>query len=94
MDGIPKIDSILRRHQELDAEMTDPAFFNDQRKAAASSREHQRLASIGELAIKPKASQDLSDNRDLLAEADTDEELKEMAQEEIAELEPYLLSKR
>ena len=91
MDGIPKIDSILRRHQELDAEMADPAFFNDQRKAAASSREHQRLACIIDLYNQAeKASQDLADNRDLLAAADTDEELKEMAQEEIAELEPAL----
>ena len=53
--------------------------------------EHQRLASIIELYNQAeKASQDLADNRDLLAEADTDEELKEMAQEEIAELEPAL----
>ena len=93
MDGIPSIDPIRRRHQELDAEMADPAFFNDSRKAAASSREHQRLTGIIELHGRAeKAHQDLADNRELLADPATDDELKELAQEEIAELEPAVES--
>ena len=75
--------------------MADPSFFNDQRKAAASSREHQRLGGIIELYERAeKAHQDLADNQDLLEDAGMDEELKELAREEISDLEPLAESLR
>lgn len=69
--------------------MSTPDFFNDQRRAAASSREHQQLAGIIELYEgAEKVCLDLEGNRELLNDPSADQELKELAQEEIAELKP------
>ncbi|MBT4225004.1 MAG: peptide chain release factor 1 [Opitutae bacterium] len=92
MEGIPSIESFRKRHQELTTEMSDPDFFSDQRRVAAISREHQWLTGIiGLYEQAEKTEQDLVDNQDLIDDSDTDEELKEMAQEEIAALEPKLV---
>lgn len=91
MEGIPSIEPIRKRHRELDAEMVTPNFFSDQNRAAAASREHQWLSGIIELYGRAKkAWQNLEDNQALLADSGTDEELKELAREEFAELEPKL----
>ena len=91
MEGIPSIEPIRKRHRELDAEMVAPNFFSDQNRAATVSREHQWLSGIIELYVRAKkAWQNLEDNQALLADSGTDEELKELAREEFAELEPKL----
>ena len=82
MEGIPSIEPFRKRHQELTTEMSDPDFFSDQRRVAAISREHQWLTGIiGLYEQAEKTEQDLVDNQDLIDDSDTDEELKEMAQE-------------
>jgi peptide chain release factor 1 len=89
MEGIPCIDPFRKRHQELGVEMSDPDFFSDQRRVAAVSREHQWLGGIIDLYEQAeKAEQDLVDNQGLMDDPDADEELKELAQEEISGLEP------
>jgi len=89
MEGIPRIEPFRKRHQELGVEMSDPDFFSDQRRVAAVSREHQWLAGIIDLFEQAeKAEQDLVDNHGLMNDPDADEELKELAQDEISGLEP------
>jgi len=88
MDGIPSIDPFRARYQELDADMASPDFFNDQRRVAAVTREHQRLGALIELYEKAESSeQQLQDNKEILDDPEMDDELKELAQEEIGDLE-------
>ena len=89
MEGIPRIEPFRKRHQELGVGMSDPDFFSDQRRVAAVSREHQWLAGIIDLYEQAeKTEQDLVDNQGLMDDPDADEELKELAQDEIPGLEP------
>lgn len=87
MEGIPPIAPYLGRFKELDAEMSAPDFFQDQRRAAILSREHQKLNTLieqhGELV---KLDNEISDMREMMAEGD-DEELAELAEAELPVLE-------
>lgn len=88
MEGIPLIDPYIARHKELDAEIADPDFFQDRRRAAALSREHQQLGVLieqyGELT---RLDGEISDTRELVSGEDVDEELKELAEIELPDLE-------
>lgn len=88
MEGIPDIAPFRTRKAELDSLMAEPDFFADQRKAAELSREHTRLGEvIGLYETVEKLEADLSENQTLLADADADPDLKELAQEESEGLE-------
>lgn len=88
MEGIPNIEPYKRRHDELEGEMGDPAFFQDQRRAATIGREHQKLAAlIEQYSTIEKVNSELEDTRELINEKEADEELKELAEMEIPELE-------
>lgn len=87
MEGIPPIAPYIGRFKELDAEMAAPDFFQDQRRAATLSREHQKLNTLieqhGELV---KLNNEISDMREMMAEGG-DEELAELAEAELPVLE-------
>lgn len=87
MEGIPLIDPYIGRFKELDAEMAAPDFFQDQRRAAALSREHQKLnALIEQHSELAKLDSEISDMREMVAEGG-DEELTELAEAELPALE-------
>ena len=46
MHKIPDIAPFRDKLGELDAQMAEPNFYSDQRRAAEISREHQRLGSL------------------------------------------------
>jgi peptide chain release factor 1 len=95
MEGIPDIAPFRTRKEELDAKMAESDFFSDQRRAAEQGREHTRLSGIIALYdATAKLEADLADNRALIDDPDGDEELKELAQEEIAGLEEQIAQKR
>ncbi len=88
MEGLPDIFPIRQRFEELDAQMASPDFYSDQRKAAALSREHQKLqdalASYDEL---ERLEREIADHEALLRDEKADAELRELAEMELPELE-------
>ncbi len=86
---LKKLESIEQRYEELNSQLSDPAV--------ASSGDRLRLVTKERAAIEPtvlafrawrRAVQEISDNEALLAEKD--EEMREMAREELARLRPFV----
>ena len=88
MQDIPDITSFRNRLEELDTLMNESNFFQDGRRAAEISREHQKLTqllkSYEELT---RLQKDIEEYQSLLSESNTDEDLREIAQEELPDLE-------
>ena len=75
------------RYESLSRDMSDPNLVNDQKKFQAIAKEHRDMEPIVEKYRQHrKISTAIADAKAMLAEPD----LKEMAQEELAELEPQL----
>jgi peptide chain release factor 1 len=88
MDGIPPIAPFLARLEALAEKMNAPDFYNDQRTASAIAREHQQLSDL-----KDKYSQceklfaDILENEAILEDSSMDEEMKELAKDDLQNLE-------
>ncbi len=81
-----KIQNIIEKHAHLSEKMADPEIFNDQQKLTAIAKEHSSMegvVSVGKDYIS--VLQDIDDDR-LILDGD-DSELKQIAQEELIELE-------
>lgn len=82
-----KLEKIMQAYEELQARMGDPAVLGNQKEYNRLAKEY---ASQGPLAHKARAyvqaSRDLAEARDMLSDSD----MREFAQEEIAELEAKL----
>jgi peptide chain release factor 1 len=75
--------------KELETQLADPSVFSDQKKAAEVNRAYQRTKMIQEVGdVFVKASKDLAGAKETLAESDG--ELKELASQEIEEIEGKL----
>lgn len=88
MDALPDIAPFQRRLDELDAQMAEPAFYNNSRKAADISREQQKVQQLIENyreyeRLERELTEALTLSRDPLAEVD----LRELATAEVPELE-------
>ena len=88
MDVLPDIAPFQRRLDELDAQMAEPAFYNNSRRAAEISREQQKVQKLVEdyrehERLERETIEALSLSRDPLADTD----LKELALAELPELE-------
>ncbi len=95
MEGIPDIAPFRTRKEELDAKMSEPDFYADQRKAAELSREHTRLSELITLYdTVDKLESDLAEHKSLLDDPDADAELKELALEEVESMETEHAAKR
>lgn len=81
-----KLQNIIEKHAHLSEQMADPEIFNDQQKLTAIAKEHSSMegvVSVGKDYIS--VLQDIDDDR-LILDGD-DSELKQIAQEELIELE-------
>lgn len=88
MHKIPDIAPFRAKLDELDTQMAEPDFYSNQQRAAEVSREHQRLSGLIEkFEAYHSAEKQIKDNEELLADDSVDEELQEMAREEINSLE-------
>lgn len=88
MKDLPDIQPARTRIAEIEVLMNAPDFYSDQRKAGAISAEHSRLCNTVALYEKCAATQKaLEDNRVMVDDASMDEELRELAREEIPQLE-------
>ncbi len=84
MNGIPNIEPFRKRLQELDKIMSEPDFYNDQRHAAKIGREHQKTSEIiGLYESFETLHNDANENKALVDDAGADEDLKELAKEEL-----------
>ncbi len=99
MEALPDITPFRQRFEELAAQMSDPAFYNNSRRAADITREHQRLSeTIVAHGKYTKLEINLQEAVDLGRDASVDAELRELAaselpaiQQELAELHRSIL---
>ena len=80
MDELPDITPFQRRLDELGAQMADPAFYQNQRKAAEVTREQQKLQSlVADHERHRKLAGEIAEARELQRDPNGDPELKELA---------------
>jgi len=88
MDQLPDITLFQRRLDELDAQMAEPSFYTQARKAADISREQQALRQlVDDHRVYTRMGEDLAAHAGLIKDPRGDPELRALAQLEIPELE-------
>ena len=86
-----KLQAIIEKHAHLAEQMTNPDIYGNQEKLTAIAKEHstmENVVSVGKEYIS--VLDQIADDKDML-EGD-DEELKQIAQEELDELETRLIT--
>ena len=86
-----KLQAIIEKHAHLAEQMTDPDIYGNQKKLTAIAKEHSTMedvVSVGKEYIS--VLDQIADDKEML-EGD-DEELKQIAQEELDELEKRLIT--
>lgn len=87
MDSLPDILPFQRRLDELDAQMAEPSFYANARKASEISREQQKLTQlVADHRAYERAGRDLFEAQSLLRDPGADSELKELAEAELPAL--------
>src|SRR5919205_2419110 len=77
-----------RRYQAVGEELSDPATFNDARRAAELGREQAELAAVIDSYHRYRGLLEQIEQAEDLLRDGADEELRDLARAEIAELEP------
>jgi peptide chain release factor 1 len=84
-----RLDQIEVRYEDLGKQLSDPTLVNDQKKFQATAKQHRDLEPIVEKFRQYRSLKNaIADAKAMLNESDAD--LRAMAQEELAELEPKL----
>ncbi|MFI3295239.1 MAG: peptide chain release factor 1 [Rikenellaceae bacterium] len=87
---LEKLDGVRERYKVISQEITDPEVMSDMKRYIKLNREYKELSPIIETADRYKlAVENLQEAKDILA-TEKDEEMREMAREEIEELEPMI----
>lgn len=87
---IDKLESILKRFEEINEELTKPEVLNDQQKLIQLTKERSDLEEIVETYKEYKeVKKNIEGNKELIY-SKVDPELVELAKEELDELEPLL----
>jgi len=90
MQFVPKLDQLEKRFDELNQQMADPSVISDPDQYRKITKAHSELSEIvGQYRQWKKFQDSLSQARPMLQEQDP--ELKAMAEEEVAQLEPELI---
>ena len=87
MDLIKKLDELSVRYQEVSQLITDPDLLKDQKKYKDTMRENQYLSTLMELYDEYKKVLSGIEDAKIMITAEDDPEMKEMAREELKELE-------
>jgi peptide chain release factor 1 len=88
--AVKRLDEARARSDELAHELSDPATFEDARRAAELSREHSELSDIAERYDRyTELVARLQQAEDLLNDG-ADEDMQALAREELAEVEPQI----
>ncbi|MBQ5491709.1 MAG: peptide chain release factor 1 [Treponema sp.] len=84
---IKKLDELSVRYQEVSQLITDPDLLKDQKKYKDTMRENQYLSTLMELYDEYKKVLSGIEDAKMMITAEDDPEMKEMAREELKELE-------
>lgn len=88
MDELPDLAPFQRRLDELGAQMAEPAFYSNPRRAADVTREHQKLTQlIADHHAHSRVEREIDDAQTFCRDANADPELRELAAAELRELE-------
>lgn len=88
MEQLPEILPFQRRLDELDAQMAEPSFYGNPRKAADITREQQALRQlVDDYRTHERLGRDLEEHTRLIRDPRADSELRALAEQEIPELE-------
>jgi peptide chain release factor 1 len=84
-----RLDQLEARYDDLSQQMSDPTLVNDQKKFQAIAKAHRDMEpTVEKFREYRNLKQAIADAKTMLSEPDAD--IKEMAQAELAELEPRL----
>src|SRR5258707_865421 len=90
MQFVSKLEQLEKRFEELNRQMADPAVISDGAEYRKVTKAHSELSEIVSSYREWKKAQDgLTQARSMLQESDPD--LKAMAEDEVAHLEPELI---
>jgi peptide chain release factor 1 len=85
---IPDIIPFRRRLEELDAQMAEPGFYSNQRRAAEVMREHQKLQLLlADHASLERVQREIGQAAAMARDPGADPAMREMAAAELSELE-------
>ena len=85
-----RLDGLKLKFEEIGQQMTDPEVIGDMKKFVQLNKEYKELKPIIETSERYRtAVNNLREAKDILAN-EKDEDLREMAREEVAELEPAI----
>ena len=87
MDELPSIAPFQRRRDELAAQMAEPSFYANSRRAADVTREHQKLTQLAaDHELHARLEREIAEAVALGKDAATDAELRELAAAELPDL--------
>ena len=87
MDELPDLAPFQRRLDELGAQMAEPSFYANPRRAADVTREHQKLAQlVADYHAAARIEREIAESRALGRDPAADVELRELATAELLEL--------
>ncbi len=87
---LARLDGLKNKYEEIGKKMTEPDVMSDMKRFVQMNKEYKELQPIIETSEKYRlAVANLQEAKDVFAN-EQDEEMKEMAREEIAELEPRI----
>ena len=88
---LSRLDGLRLKYEEIGQQLTDPEVISDVKKFVNLNKEYKELEPVVELSERYRtALNHLKEAKDLL-QTEKDEEMREMAREEVAELEPLLV---
>jgi peptide chain release factor 1 len=86
-----KLEDLLRRFEEIEEELMNPDIMNDQNKYRNLRKEHADLSDIVEKYKEHKDTQKNIDDSLAMLDEESDEEIREMAKEELNECKQRLV---
>jgi len=89
-----RLSSLLKRYEELTILIQDPALVKDQNRYRDIMKEHSRLTEIAELHTQIEEHERQAEQAKALVQEEKDPEMKELAREELKELESKLADEK
>jgi peptide chain release factor 1 len=87
MDELPDIAPFQRRLDELGAQMAEPSFYGNPRRAAEVTREHQKLSQlVADYATYQRTEREIAEAGAFGRDPNADPDLKELAAAELPDL--------
>src|SRR5918997_185268 len=88
--ALARLEEVRERAETLAKELSDPATFSDARRAAELSREHAELSGVVSRYEQYQTLLAQLDEAEALLRDGADDELKELARDELQALEPQV----